>query len=47
MKAYLWTTTDGKLAEPFMGVRNAGKVRNRRVEKSSIVLILVKKFIPQ
>ena len=30
-----------KLAEPLMGVRNTGKVPNRKVAKSRIVLVLV------
>ena len=38
-----------KLAKPLMDVRNAGKVQNRKVAKSQIVLIpiliLIKKFI--
>ena len=28
-----------KLAEPLMGIRNAGKLQNRKVAKSQIVLI--------
>ena len=30
-----------KLAEPLMGIRNAGKARNRKVEKSQTVLITI------
>ena len=30
-----------KLAEPLMGVRNTGKVPNRKAAKSQIVLLLI------
>ena len=51
---HLWTFLCGlvpmaKLAESLMGIGDTGKVRNRQVAKSQIILILilVKTFIPQ
>ena len=37
MKAYLWLLLVG----PIMGLKDLGKVRNRRVAKSQIVLLLL------
>ena len=39
MKACLWTTTDGKLAELLIDIRDTGKVQNRKGTKMRIVLI--------
>ena len=44
MKAYLQTTTDYYMctaAESLMGIRDTGKVPNRKVTKFQIVLILL------
>ena len=41
MKAYLWFTNDGKLAEHLIGVKDTGKVPNQKVTKLRIVLVLL------
>ena len=37
---YPLSTNDAKLARPLMGLKQTGKVRNRRVPKSRLVLII-------
>ena len=39
LKAYLWSTNDGNATWTVNGVKDPGKVRNRRVAKSRTVLI--------
>ena len=39
MKAYLKSTNEGNASWTVMGVKDPGKVRNRRVTKSPIVLL--------
>ena len=50
MKAYLWSTNDGNASWTINGVKDPGKVQNRRLAKSrivliSIILVLVKRLI--
>ena len=44
MKAYLWSTNDGKLAGLLIDIKDTSKVPNQKVAKSQIVLVLVKIF---
>ena len=41
MKAYLWSTNDGSASWTVSGCQGPGKVRNQRVAKSQIVLLII------
>ena len=45
MRASLWSTTEAKLVEPLLSIRDIGKIPNQKVAKSLIVLVLDKKFV--
>ena len=41
MNAYLRSTNEGNASWPLMGLKDRGKVQNRRVAKSWIFLIII------